>query len=108
MTGSLVCKMERGAEFSVGSGLTDAERHSPPPIGSIVTCEYVLTCSCQQKPLILRWLSDRFQELTKAKLPRFPTFVGIAADKDVPKDAEIGELVVVHSFRGQLIDLSRR
>ena len=33
----------------------------------------------------------KFQELTRDGVPRFPTFVGEAADKTEPKDAEIPE-----------------
>ncbi|KXN82465.1 DNA ligase [Leucoagaricus sp. SymC.cos] len=32
-----------------------------------------------------------FQELTRDRVPRFPTFVGVAVDKDVPKDADVPE-----------------
>ncbi|GJN93494.1 hypothetical protein Rhopal_006551-T1 [Rhodotorula paludigena] len=68
MLGALTCEMEDGkTRFSVGSGLTDARRQNPPPIGAIVTY--------------------RFQELTKAGIPRFPTFVGERHDVDGPKDA---------------------
>ncbi|GAA5929550.1 uncharacterized protein JCM15063_004181 [Sporobolomyces koalae] len=70
MTGSLICEMEdETTTFSVGSGLTDERRLSPPPIGSIVTY--------------------RFFELTKQKVPRFPTFVGERIDSTSPKDAVV-------------------
>ncbi|ESK91269.1 dna ligase [Moniliophthora roreri MCA 2997] len=69
VTGSLVCKMESGKKFNVGSGLTDKQRKDPPKIGTIITY--------------------RFQELTKDGVPRFPTFVGEAIDKKKPKDAEV-------------------
>ncbi|GAA5957027.1 hypothetical protein JCM3765_005384 [Sporobolomyces pararoseus] len=72
MTGSLICQMEDGrTTFSVGSGLTDERRQSPPAIGSIVTY--------------------RFFELTKQNIPRFPTFVGERVDADRAKDASIRE-----------------
>ncbi|KAJ7472567.1 hypothetical protein FB451DRAFT_1339465 [Mycena latifolia] len=67
--GSLACRMESGKTFNVGSGLTDADRRNPPYIGDIVVY--------------------RFQELTKDGVPRFPTFVGVSADKVVAKDADI-------------------
>lgn len=81
--------------FNVGSGLTDSLRHKPPQIGSIITY--------------------RFQELTRDGVPRyvfcsdvhsayamycatdirlryrFPSYIGVAIDKDEPKDAEIPE-----------------
>lgn len=53
-----------GTEFKVGSGLTDELRENPPPIGSLITY--------------------RYQELTKAGVPRFPTYIGPAIDKDFP------------------------
>ncbi|KAM6496364.1 hypothetical protein JOM56_009070 [Amanita muscaria] len=68
-TGALKCKMASGREFSVGSGLSDKQRHKPPKIGSIIVY--------------------RFQELTRDGAPRFPTFVGEAIDKTEPKDADI-------------------
>ncbi|KAL8277259.1 hypothetical protein RQP46_010328 [Phenoliferia psychrophenolica] len=69
MTGSLVCEMESGKRFSCGSGLTDAQREKPPKIGAII--------------------SYRFQEITKDKVPRFPTFVGERIDVKGPKDADV-------------------
>lgn len=53
--GSLVARMEDGTEFSVGTGFSDAQRASPPPVGSLITF--------------------RYQELSDAGVPRFPSFV---------------------------------
>jgi DNA ligase-1 len=64
MAGSLVCVMRNGKRFKVGSGLTDQDRANPPAVGSIITV--------------------RYQELTKAGVPRFPTYVGPAIDKTFP------------------------
>lgn len=65
--GALVCKIVAGGkkvtvgtEFRCGSGLSDANRNDPPAIGSRVIV--------------------RYQELTKAGVPRFPRFVGVRAD----------------------------
>ncbi|KPV74029.1 uncharacterized protein RHOBADRAFT_45326 [Rhodotorula graminis WP1] len=70
MLGALECVMEDGeTTFSVGSGLTDERRQNPPPVGAVVTY--------------------RFQEFTKAGIPRFPTFVGERFDVDGPKDAQL-------------------
>ncbi|KJA20927.1 hypothetical protein HYPSUDRAFT_42528 [Hypholoma sublateritium FD-334 SS-4] len=69
ITGALMCKMESGKLFNVGSGLTDKIRKAPPAVGSIITY--------------------RFQELTRDGVPRFPSYIGVAIDKDEPKDAEI-------------------
>lgn len=52
--GALICETNEGVEFKVGSGFSDKERENPPKIGDIITFKY--------------------QELTKAKVPRFPTF----------------------------------
>lgn len=63
--------MASGKTFNCGSGMNDKTRKNPPKVGSIVVY--------------------RFQELTKDGVPRFPTFVGEAADKSEPKDAEVPE-----------------
>ncbi|RHZ31759.1 hypothetical protein DYB37_004002 [Aphanomyces astaci] len=62
VTGSLKVKSRTNKAFSVGSGMTDAMRAAPPAIGTIITY--------------------RFQETTQAGIPRFPTFEGIAIDKE--------------------------
>jgi len=69
VTGALQCKMASGKSFSVGSGLSDKLRKNPPKVGTIIVY--------------------RFQELTRDRVPRFPTFVGVAADKTEPKDADV-------------------
>lgn len=53
--GAIECVSESGVAFRVGSGFTDAERESPPKVGSKITY--------------------KFQELTKDGVPRFPTYV---------------------------------
>ncbi len=63
--------MQSGKAFKVGSGLNDKRRKDPPKVGAILTY--------------------RFQELTRDGVPRFPTFIGEAVDKDEPKDAEAPE-----------------
>ena len=40
MTGALEVQMPSGQRFRLGSGLSDAERAAPPPIGSTVTYRY--------------------------------------------------------------------
>jgi DNA ligase-1 len=54
--GSLLVEMPDGTRFSVGTGLSDKERDHPPRIGAIVTY--------------------RYQELSSAGVPRFPSYVG--------------------------------
>ncbi len=50
-----------GVRFRIGTGLSDAQRRHPPPVGSVVTY--------------------RFQGLTDAGVPRFASFVRLAADR---------------------------
>lgn len=58
--GALLVQMPNGTGFAVGTGLSDAERNSPPPIGSIITY--------------------RYQELSDGGVPRFPSYVGVRHD----------------------------
>jgi len=55
--GALLVQTEQGARFRIGSGLTDALRDSPPPLGVQVTY--------------------RYNGLTVHGLPRFPRFVRV-------------------------------
>jgi DNA ligase-1 len=54
LVGSLRLELPDGTRFAVGSGLSDAQRHTPPPIGSVVTFKYY--------------------GLTRNGKPRFPVF----------------------------------
>jgi DNA ligase-1 len=58
--GAVRVRTEDGREFSIGSGFTDAERESPPPIGTIITY--------------------RFEGLTAQGLPRFPSYLRVRRD----------------------------
>lgn len=58
--GALELITPEGVTFFAGTGLSDAERENPPEIGALVTY--------------------RFQELTDAGVPRFPTYVGVRID----------------------------
>lgn len=58
--GALLVQMPNGTGFAVGTGLSDAERSAPPPIGSIITY--------------------RYQELSNGGVPRFPSYVGVRHD----------------------------
>lgn len=57
MTGALEMAMPDGKRFRIGSGLTDALRRQPPPIGMRITY--------------------RYQHLTKNGLPRFPRYLRV-------------------------------
>ena len=59
--------MPDGTRFSVGIGFSDAERGSPPDVGSIVTY--------------------RYQELSEGGVPRFPSYVGVRHDVAWPPPA---------------------
>jgi DNA ligase-1 len=54
MTGALEMQMPDGRRFRLGSGLSDALRRQPPPLGTLVTY--------------------RFQHLTQNGVPRFPRY----------------------------------
>ncbi|TYZ68447.1 hypothetical protein PybrP1_004306 [[Pythium] brassicae (nom. inval.)] len=69
MTGALRCQMASGKMFKCASGLSDAQRATPPPVGSVI----VYKC----------------QELTNDSVPRFPIFLGVAADKTCASDPVI-------------------
>jgi len=58
--GALRVRTDDGREFSIGSGFTDAERESPPPLGTVVTY--------------------RFEGLTANGLPRFPSYFRVRRD----------------------------
>jgi DNA ligase-1 len=55
--GALVVRLPSGVEFSIGTGLSDAERASPPPVGSTVVF--------------------RYQEFSDGGVPRFPSFSAV-------------------------------
>jgi len=57
MTGALTMEMADGKRFRLGSGLTDALRRQPPPLGTRITY--------------------RYQHLTKNGLPRFPRYLRV-------------------------------
>ena len=58
--GSLRVKTVDGREFSIGTGFTDAQRASPPPVGTIITY--------------------RYRGLTAKGLPRFPSYLRVRRD----------------------------
>lgn len=60
--GALLVELPNGTRFKVGTGMSDAERKQPPAIGEIITV--------------------RYQELTDAGVPRFPSFIGVREDVD--------------------------
>ena len=59
--GAVLVELPNGQRFSVGTGFTDAERRTPPALGTTITF--------------------RYQELTDGGLPRFPSFVRVRAEE---------------------------
>ena len=55
--GAYEAELPNGTRFSVGTGLSDKDREKPVRVGTQITV--------------------RFQELTPAGVPRFPSFVGV-------------------------------
>jgi DNA ligase-1 len=58
--GALEVELRNGKRFSVGTGFSDAERASPPALGTIITF--------------------RYQELSNDGVPRFPSYIGVRID----------------------------
>ena len=65
--GALLVRLADGTEFAVGTGFSDKERGSPPPVGATITF--------------------RYQELSEAGVPRFPSYVGERIDVKLPASA---------------------
>lgn len=60
LLGAIRVRDHRGKIFKIGSGFSDLERHSPPPIGSEITFKH--------------------QGLTKYGIPRFPVYLRVRQD----------------------------
>ena len=58
--GALLVRLPDGTDFAIGTGFSDRERANPPPVGATVTF--------------------RYQELSEAGVPRFPSWVGVRYD----------------------------
>ncbi|HEV3255317.1 MAG TPA: DNA ligase [Gemmataceae bacterium] len=70
--GALLVELADGTRFAVGTGFSDAERGQPPPVGSLI--------------------NFRYQELSDAGVPRFPSFVGVRQDTQPSPAIKKGEL----------------
>ena len=68
--GALLVEMANGTRFAVGTGLSDDEREHPPAIGSTI--------------------GFRYQELTDAGVPRFPTYLGLRLDRTISPTSLFG------------------
>ncbi|HSU54787.1 MAG TPA: DNA ligase, partial [Candidatus Dormibacteraeota bacterium] len=58
--GALLVRLPSGKDFAIGTGFSDREREKPPALGATVTF--------------------RYQELSDAGVPRFPSWVGVRVD----------------------------
>ena len=58
--GALLVEMPSGQRFRLGAGFTDAQRETPPPVGS--------------------WVTYRFRGTHDSELPRFASFVRVRED----------------------------
>jgi DNA ligase-1 len=72
--GALLVELEDGTQFAVGTGFSDAERESPPLVGSLITF--------------------RYQELSDAGVPRFPSYVGVRELAAPAPDPEKGAVAM--------------
>jgi len=61
--GALLVQLPGGVQFKIGSGFSDAERITPPPIGTLVTFKFY----------------GKYQ----SGIPKFPSFLRIRQDKDL-------------------------
>lgn len=77
--GALLVELPDGTQFSVGTGFSDAERESPPPVGASITF--------------------RYQELSDAGVPRFPSYIGVRSDASVPPTPHRAQPVRAESQR---------
>jgi DNA ligase-1 len=62
--GALSVQLADGTKLRVGTGFSDAERDRPPPVGATIVF--------------------RYQELSDAGVPRFPSYVGVRHDVTLP------------------------
>jgi DNA ligase 1 len=63
--GALAVELADGTKLRVGTGFRDAERDRPPPVGATIIF--------------------RYQELSEAGVPRFPSYVGVRHDLTLPE-----------------------
>jgi DNA ligase-1 len=58
--GALLVRLADGTDFAIGTGFSDRDREKPPGMGATVTF--------------------RYQELSDAGVPRFPSYVGVRGE----------------------------
>ena len=57
LTGALLVETAQGQRFALGTGLSDAQRRTPPPLGT--------------------WVTYSYRDRTPSGLPRFASFVRV-------------------------------
>jgi DNA ligase-1 len=67
--GALLVELPNGKRFAVGTGFSDQEREAPPALGSTITF--------------------RYQELSDAGIPRFPSFLAVRHDVNLTTPSAI-------------------
>ncbi|HLX61789.1 MAG TPA: DNA ligase, partial [Planctomycetota bacterium] len=67
--GALLVRLPNGTDFAIGTGFSDRERENPPAVGATVTF--------------------RYQELSDAGVPRFPSWVGVRHDVALKESKEL-------------------
>ena len=67
--GALLVRLPDGTDFSIGTGFSDRERENPPGVGATVTF--------------------RYQELSEAGVPRFPSWVGVRHDVAIKEEKPV-------------------
>jgi DNA ligase 1 len=78
--GALLVEMANGIRFAVGTGLSDHERLNPPGPGAVIRI--------------------RYQELSDGGVPRFPSYLGIREDIQIPvRPSPKGEAVMANATR---------
>jgi DNA ligase-1 len=75
--GALLVRLPDGTDFAIGTGFSDRERENPPAIGATVTF--------------------RYQELSDAGVPRFPSWVGVRLDAVTPTSTSTPPAVVTRA-----------
>jgi DNA ligase-1 len=80
--GALLVQMNDGTRFAVGTGFSDAERESPPLVGSTITF--------------------RYQELSDRGVPRFPSYRGIRTDVESSPKVKKGAMQMSATRRFEL------
>lgn len=75
--GALIVKRDDGRRFRLGSGLSDADREAPPPVGS--------------------WVTYRYNGLTSTGLPRFARYLRVRAEAPPKGEPGVSTIEAIHT-----------